>query len=138
MPKRSDGFIFIKNREGITHNMKKESDIDKLDPKRLIAVREGLGLNKSAAAKLLEMTPMAYGRYEAGQRSPSIQTIDVIAQRFGTSRAYLCGESDDITADYVILDKEKDPELFLLVEAFQSSKEEQKKRIYEYVKRIIG
>ena len=118
--------------------MKKESDIDKLDPKRLIAVREGLGLNKSAAAKLLEMTPMAYGRYEAGQRSPSIQTIDVIAQRFGTSRAYLCGESDDITADYVILDKEKDPELFLLVEAFQTSKEDQKKRIYEYVKRIIG
>ena len=42
-------------------------------PERLIQVRESLHINKAEAARRLNLSAMAYGRYERGEREPSYQ-----------------------------------------------------------------
>jgi transcriptional regulator with XRE-family HTH domain len=83
-------------------------------PERLISVRKSLGINKAEAARRLDLSKMGYGRYENGQRKPSPQTIEFIAQRLGTTVDYLTGKCDDPTPDYYIITK-SDPELFALI-----------------------
>jgi transcriptional regulator with XRE-family HTH domain len=52
-------------------------------PERLISVREALGINKAEAARMLNLSAMGYGRYEKGEREPSYQMVNYIAQTFG-------------------------------------------------------
>lgn len=59
-------------------------------PERLIQVRESLHINKAEAARRLNLSAMAYGRYERGEREPSYQyafilhTLSIVILTFFT------------------------------------------------------
>ena len=89
-------------------------------PERLIATREKLGLTKAEAARMLGMTAMGYGRYEHGERTPSYQIVQFIAEQFGVSYDYLMGAKKTSTPDRIVVSKKEDPELFALVKGLQS------------------
>ena len=50
-----------------------------LNKERLIAARKKLGITKQEAAKRMNLSQPAYLRYESGDRTPSIHTINVMA-----------------------------------------------------------
>ena len=88
------------------------------------------------AARRLNMSKIGYCRYEYGERMPSLQTIEVIAQCFGTSTAYLLGKSDDISPDYIVIHKSSSPVLYEMIQGLSSLDSSTQKRIMEYYKRI--
>ena len=51
--------------------------MDVFVPERLILIREKLGISKAEAARRVGLSKMGYGRYESGERIPSVQTIEV-------------------------------------------------------------
>ena len=50
--------------------------MDVFVPERLILIREKLGISKAEAARRVGLSKMGYGRYESGERIPSVQTIE--------------------------------------------------------------
>ncbi|MCQ2515532.1 MAG: helix-turn-helix domain-containing protein [Saccharofermentans sp.] len=90
--------------------------------KRLVELREKIGINKAEAARRLNMSAMGYGRYEKGEREPSYQTVSFIAKNFGTTTEFLYGLSDDSKAKTITVSLSENPELFLLIERFQNNK----------------
>ena len=58
--------------------------MDVFVPERLILIREKLGISKAEAARRVGLSKMGYGRYESGERIPSVQTIEVMAQKLNT------------------------------------------------------
>ena len=68
-----------------------------LIPERLKSARENLNLSKAEAARKIGLTAASYVRYEAGDRSPSPQVLQSIAEKLGTSVPFLSGETDDIS-----------------------------------------
>ena len=109
---------------------------EKLIPERLQNIRQGLGLNKTEAANLLDLTKMGYGRYENGDRSPSFQTISFMAGVLGTSVAYLTGETDDPAPDAITIKAQEEPDLFLLAEAFRSGDSAMRERLLAYCRKL--
>ncbi len=108
----------------------------KLIPERLIKIREKLGINKTEAAIQLNMSKMGYGRYENGQREPSPQVIEFIAQRFGTTVDYLTGISDDPEPNYYVISKSNEPALFDFVTMVRNGDEETLKRLKFYYQEL--
>ena len=53
----------------------------KFQPERLIQLRNTLNINKAEAARRLNISPMEYGRYEKGQREPSLIPQSVSLRR---------------------------------------------------------
>ena len=104
---------------------------------RLLAARENLGITKAEAARRLNLTNIGYCRYEYGDRTPSRQTLEVIAQCFGTSVDYLTGETDKIEPDKIVIDKSTNPELFELVKSFATCDNDSLKRIAVYANEIL-
>lgn len=49
-------------------------------PERLIQLRTSLNINKAEAARQLNISAMAYGRYERGEREPSYN-LHVLSHR---------------------------------------------------------
>lgn len=90
--------------------------IDPLIPERLKNAREKLGITRAEASRRLNLSKIGYSRYEYGERVPSPQTVEAIAICFHTSVAYLTGATDDMSPDYFVVDKNKNPDLFALVE----------------------
>ena len=88
------------------------------------------------AARRLNLSKIGYCRYEYGDRTPSPQTVEVIARVFGTSVAYLTGESGDMTPDFIIIDKNGTPELFELVQSLSAYDSDAQKRIFAYAKKL--
>ena len=80
-----------------------------LIPERLKAAREQLNISKAEAARQIGLTAASYVRYEAGDRNPSLQVITSIAEKLGTSVAYLQGKTNDISPDVVSINKNNDP-----------------------------
>ena len=62
---------------------------------RIKTARENLGITKAEAARRLNLTYIGYCRYEYGDRTPSSQTLELIAQCYGTSVDYLTGKTDN-------------------------------------------
>ncbi|MBE5836692.1 MAG: helix-turn-helix transcriptional regulator [Butyrivibrio sp.] len=89
--------------------------------RRLKEIRENLGISKAEAARRLNMTAMGYGRYENGQREPSFQTINYIAQVFGTSSDYLYDKVNNPSANCITIYKSDDPVLFDLIQTYQQN-----------------
>lgn len=56
---------------------------------RLIRCREQLSITKQEAAKRMQLSQPAYLRYESGTRTPSIHTIQTMADVLDTSVEYL-------------------------------------------------
>ena len=103
---------------------------------RLISVRESLGINKSEAARRLNLTAMGYGRYESGARTPSYQTLCYMAQIFGTSYEYLCEETDDPSPKEIVISAKKEPELFAFVQDLRADGKVTQGRLKAYYEMI--
>ena len=108
------------------------------DPERLINIRKSLGINKTEAAKRTSLSKMGYGRYENGQRTPSPQTIEFIAQRLNTTVAYLNGMTDDPTPDYILVSKDSEPELFQLISNIRNGDTDKLSRLLHYYRSLTG
>lgn len=103
-------------------------------PERLIEVREKLKISKADAARMLDMSKMGYGRYESGERVPSVQVIEIIAQKLGTSVDYLMGRTDDSSPDQIVIRKTTDPDMFEFISYYKKNNVEDRKRIIYYIK----
>ena len=75
-------------------------------PERLIQVRESLHINKAEAARRLNLSAMAYGRYERGEREPSYQYAFYIAYTFHCNLDFLYGQSDEMETDFITIQKQ--------------------------------
>jgi transcriptional regulator with XRE-family HTH domain len=109
-----------------------------LIPERLKIARERIGITMAEAARRLNLSKIGYCRYEYGDRVPSPQTVEVIAQCFRTSVDYLIGISDDPEPTRIVIDKEKDPALFDLVKLCEGNNSEQILRLIHYLRKITA
>lgn len=107
-----------------------------LIPERLKSARENKGITMAEASRRLNLSKIGYCRYEYGDRIPSPQTVEVIAQCFHTSVDYLTGKSDNPSPTQIIIDKEKNPELFTLVNLCQSNNLEFISRLLAYCEKM--
>jgi len=107
-----------------------------LIPKRLKLARENLGITMAEASRRLNLSKIGYCRYEYGERVPSIQTIEVIAQCFQTSVDYLVGLTDNPSPTQIVINKETNPELFELIELCHNNNSEQIKRLIAYYQEL--
>jgi transcriptional regulator with XRE-family HTH domain len=69
---------------------------EKLNPfsQRLRQLREEKGLLQKDVAKILGITPSAYGYYEQGKREPSMEVLKKLSDFFNVSIDYLLGRTD--------------------------------------------
>lgn len=107
----------------------------KFCPERLIEVRTSLKITKAEAARRLNISAMAYGRYEKGEREPSYQSVCYIAQTFNCNIDFLYGSSNQMECDYILVSPET-PELFSLIEIAKNNKGLEK-QLLEYAKEIV-
>ena len=103
-------------------------------PERLIQLRTSLQINKAEAARRLNMSAMAYGRYEKGEREPSYQTVSFIAQTFQCNVNFLYGLSDKMLSESIVISSD-DPELFDLVQLLKKNPD-MKQRLLAYAKKL--
>ena len=103
-----------------------------LIPERLKIARERLNLTKAEAARRIGLTAASYVRYEAGDRAPSPQVIQSIAEKLGTSISFLSGKTDDISPDIISVSKNDEPLLFELLNHAQSADEATMHRLLSY------
>lgn len=100
---------------------------------RLKIVRNKKGITMAEAAQRLNISKSGYCRYENGERTPTMPAIESIAFCFNTSVDYLTGKTDDITPDFIVIKKDKEPVLFeLFFELSKGDKEAQMKRLVAY------
>ena len=108
-----------------------------LIPERLKIARERLNLSKAEAARQIGLTAASYVRYEAGDRTPSLQVLQSIAEKLGTSVTYLSGETTDISPDIISINKNKEPLLFELTKSAQLADDETLQRLISYYNHLI-
>ena len=101
---------------------------------RLKECRERLGISKMEAAKRMLLSQPAYLRYESGDRTPSLQTLAVIAKVLDTSVEYLTDQSDDSSPVSYTVSKSEDPEMFEMIRLCKNSDTDMIKRILTYAK----
>lgn len=106
-------------------------------PERLKELRLKKGLNKTKAAELLQISKMAYGRYESGERIPSYQYIVYIAQQMGSSPEYLTGKTEEDGPKELVISRESEPELFGMLLDYKSQEESFKKRMRAYLEAFL-
>ncbi len=107
-----------------------------LIPKRLVSVRERLHLSKAEAARKIGLTAASYVRYESGDRCPSPQVIMTIAEKMGTSVAFLTGETDDISPDVISIHKKDNPLMFKLISDTQNADDTTLQRLLNYYRQL--
>lgn len=107
-----------------------------LIPERLTSAREQLQLSKAEAARMIGLTAASYVRYEAGDRCPSPQVIMTIAEKLGTSVAFLSGETDDISPDMISIYKKDNPLMFELISNAQNADDATLQRLLIYYKHL--
>ena len=105
-------------------------------PERLTEVRTSLNITKAEAARRLNISAMAYGRYEKGEREPSYQSVCYIAQTFNCNIDFLYGNSNQMECDYILVSQET-PELYSLIEIAKNHKGIEN-QLLEYAKEIIN
>ncbi len=93
----------------------------KFCPDRLIQLRTSMNISKAEAARRLNISAMAYGRYEKGEREPSYQSVCYIAQTFHCNVNFLYGISDVVDCDYIVISQSETPELYSLIEIIQQN-----------------
>ncbi len=98
--------------------------------------REKCGYTKSEAARLLNLSAIGYGRYESGERTPSRQTVALLAQTFHTSTDFLYGLSEDSSQKTVVINYEDSPELFHLVMSLKNKDDETIRRLHSYIQKF--
>ena len=109
-----------------------------LIPERLITIRKRLNLSKAEAARQTGLTAASYVRYESGDRSPSPQVLTSIAEKLGTSVAYLSGDTDDISPNVISIYKSDSPQLFELLKDIQKADNSTIKRLLSYYRKLTS
>ena len=99
-------------------------------PERLRSLRAEFGWSQTQAAERIHVSQPAYQRYENGQRSPSTQIAQEIADAFDTSVSYLTGESNQKTIDRLIVSRDESPILFSIVKQCRNADKDQLMRLY--------
>ena len=66
---------------------------DELFPARLRQLRESRNIDRKTLGELCGLSKNMIGKYENGERDPSIKTLTVIADYFGVSLDYLMGRN---------------------------------------------
>ena len=105
-------------------------------PKRIKAARENLGITMVETAQRLNLSKIGYCRYEYDDRTPSPQALEVIANCFHTSIDYLVGKTDVMTANKITINKDSNPELFILIETCQNASPDMLERLMEYYDKL--
>ena len=105
-----------------------------LNKQRLIECREKLGLTKQEVSKRMHLAQPSYLRYELGERTPSIQMLQVMADVLGTSIDYLTDQTDIPTPISYTIHAKTNPELFQLIELYQNSDNATRDRLITYMK----
>lgn len=108
----------------------------KLDINRLKERRENLGISKNEAARRIGISQPAYLRYESGERSPSLQMMQIIANEFYTSVDYLTGIAESSLPDTYIVRKSVQPELFEMISSYNQMNADQCKRLLSYIEKL--
>ena len=67
---------------------------------RLKELRLLYSFDQKYMAHLFDVTPVAWGRWEAGTREPKLDTVAIIASYFCISIDWLLGISDDMRQEY--------------------------------------
>ena len=67
---------------------------------------------------------------------PSPQVIISIAEKLGTSVAYLSGKTDDISPDVVSIHKDTDPILFELIKSMENADDAILQRLLSYYRQL--
>lgn len=106
-------------------------------PERIKRAREKVGITMAEAARRLGLSGIGYARYEYGDRTPSIQTLEVIARCFNTSVDYLAGKTEDMSPDYVIFTKDADPIMLEMASKIKTSDTETLTRLLAYYQELI-
>lgn len=107
-----------------------------LNRERLIECRKKLGITKQEAAIRMQLSQPAYLRYESGERTPSIHVIYYMAHVLGTSSDYLTGKADDPAPNTYIVQANEKPELFSLIENYNSSDSDSRARLLAYFNKL--
>ena len=107
-----------------------------LNKTRLKECREAAGISKMEAAKRMHLSQPAYLRYESGERTPSLQTLTVIATVLNTSIEYLIDQSDDPTPVSFTISKADDPALFELIRICKESDNNMINRLITYANKL--
>ena len=84
------------------------------------------------ASRRLNLSKIGYCRYKYGERAPSMQTVEVIAQCF-----HLVGLSDSPDPIQVVINKNDNPALFELVEFCEGQNADQINRLLAYYKKMM-
>ncbi|MBQ0042802.1 MAG: helix-turn-helix transcriptional regulator [Lachnospiraceae bacterium] len=105
-------------------------------PERLISVRQKLGIRPAEASRRCNLSKMGYGRYENGERTPSHQVIEYLAQRLGTSAEYLTGETDDPSPACFVINRKDDEELYTFVEEYMNADKKRRQRLLSYFRAL--
>lgn len=110
----------------------------KLIPERLSSAREQLHISKAEAARRIGLTAASYVRYEAGDRCPSPQVLLTIAEKLGTSVAFLTGATDDLSPDIISISKNEEPILFEFVKDARCADAETLERLVRYYSKLMN
>jgi len=108
-----------------------------LNTMRLKECRAKMGISKMEAAKRMQLSQPAYLRYEAGTRTPSFQTLAVIASVLNTSVEYLTDQSDDSIPVAYTISKAEDPMLFEIIQLCKNADNDMISRIMAYASRLV-
>ncbi len=95
-----------------------------------------MGISKMEAAKRMQLSQPAYLRYESGARTPSLQTLSVIANVLNTSVEYLTEQSDNPEPVSYTISKEEAPELFELISKCKNSNDNALRRMIAYAEKL--
>lgn len=95
-----------------------------------------MGISKMEAAKRMQLSQPAYLRYESGARTPSLQTLYVIAKVLNTSVEYLTEQSDDPEPVSYTISKAEAPELFELISKCKNSNDNALRRMIAYAEKL--
>lgn len=109
-----------------------------LNTNRLKECREKLKISKVEAAKRMQLSQPAYLRYEAGARTPSLQTLTVIANVLNTSVEYLTNLSDNPQPISYTISKSTEPDLFEIINICKNSDDGVVKRLSVYASKLSG
>lgn len=105
---------------------------DNIVAQRIKAARENLGITMAEASRRLNLSKIGYCRYEYGERMPSVQTIELIAQCFHTSADYLLGHADDAAPDKLVVEKQKEPALYDMIQELRENQDLMKRLLAYY------
>ena len=82
----------------------------------------------------MDMSQLAYLRYELGQRIPSIHVIYVMADVLNTSAEYLLDQTNNPNRNRYVINEQNDNELFHMIELYKNSDDNARSRLLAYMR----